>query len=134
MALLCGVDVDRVIAATFAVGSALAALGGVLIGSHVGQINFAAKQSFDAIVGSPSGAIFGGGARIVKGMIAEILLSATLAPIFMVANTVAVTKILVGQDSGWHAQQRDVDGISWGDAFRAMARALPGAETLGRAA
>ncbi|HWR97915.1 MAG TPA: hypothetical protein VN317_05775, partial [Candidatus Methanoperedens sp.] len=40
MALLCGVDVDRVVAVTFAVGSALAALGGVLIGSHVGQINF----------------------------------------------------------------------------------------------
>ena len=63
---------------------------------------------------------FGGGRRIIKGMVAEILLSATLAPIFMVANTVAVTKILMGQDAGWHAQQRDCDGISWKDAFRAM--------------
>ncbi|CAN5118338.1 glucans biosynthesis glucosyltransferase MdoH [soil metagenome] len=63
---------------------------------------------------------FGGGRQIVKGMMAEIFLSATLAPIFMVANTVAVTKILCGQDAGWHAQQRDADGVSWADAFRAM--------------
>ncbi|CAN5272255.1 glucans biosynthesis glucosyltransferase MdoH [soil metagenome] len=63
---------------------------------------------------------FGGGRQIVKGMVAEIFLSATLAPIFMVANTVAVTKILAGQDSGWHCQQRDADGITWADAFRSM--------------
>ena len=69
MALLCGVDVDRVIAATFAVGSALAALGGVLIGSHVGQINFAIGflagiKAFTAAVlggiGSIPGAVLGG--------------------------------------------------------------------------
>ena len=63
---------------------------------------------------------FGGGRTVVKGMVAEIFLSAILAPIFMVANTVAVTKILCGQDAGWHAQQRDADGVSWGDAFRSM--------------
>ena len=63
---------------------------------------------------------FGGSAKILKGMCAEIMLSATLAPILMVANTVAVTKILCGQDAGWHAQQRDTDGITWGDAFRSM--------------
>ena len=69
MALLCGVDVDRVIAVTFAVGSALAALGGVLIGSHVGQINFtigflAGIKAFTAAVlggiGSIPGAVLGG--------------------------------------------------------------------------
>jgi branched-chain amino acid transport system permease protein len=69
MALLCGVDVDRVVAATFAVGSALAALGGVLIGSHVGQINFAIGflagiKAFTAAVlggiGSIPGAVLGG--------------------------------------------------------------------------
>lgn len=63
---------------------------------------------------------FGGAKQIVKGMAAEIFLSATLAPIFMVANTVSVTKILCGQDAGWHAQQRDADGITWADAFRSM--------------
>ena len=69
MALLCGVDVDRVIGVTFAVGSALAALGGVLIGSHVGQINFAIGflagiKAFTAAVlggiGSIPGAVLGG--------------------------------------------------------------------------
>jgi len=40
MAMLLGVDVNRVIAMTFVIGSATAALGGVLISSHIGQINF----------------------------------------------------------------------------------------------
>ncbi len=40
MAALSGVNVDRVISFTFVIGSAAAAIGGVLIGSHVGMINF----------------------------------------------------------------------------------------------
>jgi branched-chain amino acid transport system permease protein len=40
MAMLVGVDVNKVISITFVIGSATAALGGVLISSHVGQINF----------------------------------------------------------------------------------------------
>ncbi len=63
---------------------------------------------------------FGGGRQILKGMAAEITMSALLAPILMVANTKAILKILCGQDAGWHAQERDTDGISWGDALRAM--------------
>ena len=35
-----GVDVNRVISVTFIIGSATAAIGGVLIASHIGQINF----------------------------------------------------------------------------------------------
>ncbi len=69
MALLCGVSVDRVVAATFVAGSSLAALGGVLIASHVGQINFsigflAGIKAFTAAVlggiGSIPGAVLGG--------------------------------------------------------------------------
>jgi branched-chain amino acid transport system permease protein len=69
MALLCGVDVSRVVATTFAIGSALAALGGLLIASHVGQINFAIGflagiKAFTAAVlggiGSVPGAVLGG--------------------------------------------------------------------------
>ncbi len=63
---------------------------------------------------------FGGGRRVVKGVAAEIVLSAILAPILMVANTKAVLQILRGRDAGWHAQQRAADGLSWPDAFRAM--------------
>jgi len=68
MAMLVGVDVDRVISFTFIVGSATAALGGVLIASHVGQINFyigfiAGIKAFVAAVlggiGSIPGAVLG---------------------------------------------------------------------------
>jgi branched-chain amino acid transport system permease protein len=40
MAMLAGVDVNRVISITFILGSATAAIGGILIASHIGQINF----------------------------------------------------------------------------------------------
>jgi ABC-type glucose/galactose transport system permease subunit len=40
MAMLVGVNVNRVISVTFIIGSATAAIGGVLIASHIGQINF----------------------------------------------------------------------------------------------
>ncbi len=69
MAMLLGVDVNRVIGMTFIVGSATAALGGVLIASHIGQINFyigflAGIKAFVAAVlggiGSMPGAVIGG--------------------------------------------------------------------------
>ena len=68
MAMLVGVDVNRVISVTFVVGSATAALGGILIASHVGQINFyigfiAGIKAFVAAVlggiGSIPGAVLG---------------------------------------------------------------------------
>jgi len=69
MAMLVGVDVNRVISVTFIVGSATAAIGGVLIASHIGQINFyigfiAGIKAFVAAVlggiGSIPGAVLGG--------------------------------------------------------------------------
>jgi len=69
MAMLTGVNVDRVISLTFILGSALAAIGGVLIASHVGRINFyigflAGIKAFTAAVlggiGSIPGAVLGG--------------------------------------------------------------------------
>ena len=68
MAMLVGVDVNRVISLTFIIGSATAALGGVLIASHIGQINFyigfiAGIKAFVAAVlggiGSMPGAVLG---------------------------------------------------------------------------
>jgi membrane glycosyltransferase len=63
---------------------------------------------------------FGGARTIVRGVAVEILLSALLAPILMIANTKAIVLILSGRDAGWHTQQREADGIGWGDAFRSM--------------
>jgi branched-chain amino acid transport system permease protein len=69
MAMLVGVDINRIISITFIIGSALAAIGGVLIASHIGQINFyigfiAGIKAFTAAVlggiGSIPGAVLGG--------------------------------------------------------------------------
>lgn len=69
MAMLLGIDADRIISVTFIIGSALAAVAGVLIASHVGQVNFyigfiAGIKAFTAAVlggiGSMPGAMVGG--------------------------------------------------------------------------
>ncbi|HIU17508.1 MAG TPA: branched-chain amino acid ABC transporter permease LivH [Candidatus Avidesulfovibrio excrementigallinarum] len=74
MALLLGIDANRVISVTFIIGSGLAAIGGVLIASHMGQVNFAigflaGLKAFTAAVlggiGSVPGAMVGG---IVLGL------------------------------------------------------------------
>ncbi|MDD2219005.1 MAG: branched-chain amino acid ABC transporter permease LivH [Desulfoplanes sp.] len=68
MAMLTGVNVDHVISMTFIIGSGLAAVGGVLIATHIGQINFyigfiAGLKAFTAAVlggiGSIPGAVLG---------------------------------------------------------------------------
>jgi branched-chain amino acid transport system permease protein len=68
MAALLGINVDRIISVTFVVGSATAAIGGILIASHIGQINFymgfiAGIKAFVAAVlggiGSIPGAVLG---------------------------------------------------------------------------
>jgi branched-chain amino acid transport system permease protein len=68
MAMLVGVNVNRVISYTFIIGSALAAIGGVLIASHIGRINFyigfiVGIKAFTAAVlggiGSIPGAVLG---------------------------------------------------------------------------
>lgn len=63
---------------------------------------------------------FGGTKQVIKGVVAEVCVSAILAPILMVANTKAVLQILRGQDAGWQVQQRDADGLAFWDAFKAM--------------
>lgn len=69
MAMLLGINADRIISLTFIIGSALGALGGVLIASHMGQVNFgigfiAGMKAFTAAVlggiGSIPGAMVGG--------------------------------------------------------------------------
>ncbi len=69
MARLVGVNVDRIISLTFVIGSALAAIGGVLVASYIGQVNFyigflAGVKAFTAAVlggiGSIAGAVIGG--------------------------------------------------------------------------
>ena len=44
---------------------------------------------------------------------AELLLSALVAPIMMLVQTSAVVQILTGRDSGWNPQARDSDRVPW---------------------
>ncbi len=69
MAMLVGIDADKVISMTFIIGSVLAAVGGTLIAAHTGQLNFgigfiAGLKAFTAAVlggiGSIPGAMLGG--------------------------------------------------------------------------
>ena len=69
MARLVGVNVDNVISMTFIIGSVLAAIGGVLVASYIGQVNFyigfmAGVKAFTAAVlggiGNIPGAALGG--------------------------------------------------------------------------
>ncbi len=68
MALLVGINVDRIISITFIIGSGLAAIGGLMISSHIGSINnmigfIAGIKAFTAAVlggiGSIPGAVLG---------------------------------------------------------------------------
>jgi membrane glycosyltransferase len=62
---------------------------------------------------------FGGGAAVARSLVVEILLSAALAPVLMVANTRSVLQTLRGKDVGWGVQQRDRAGLAWRDAVQA---------------
>jgi branched-chain amino acid transport system permease protein len=77
MALLVGVNVDRVISITFAIGSALAAIGGLLIASHIGQINF--SIGFIAGIKAFTAAVLGGIGSIPGAVLGSYVLGLTEA-------------------------------------------------------
>ena len=69
MAALVGIDIDRVIAGTFALGGALAGAGGLMVASYYGGVNFVMgfMMGFKALtaaivggLGSFAGALVGG--------------------------------------------------------------------------
>ena len=72
MARLLGIDVDRVISFTFVVGSVLAAIGGVLVGSYLGQINFAI--GFTAGIKAFTAAVLGGIGNIPGAVLGGLVL------------------------------------------------------------
>lgn len=75
MAMLVGVDVDQVISVTFVVGSATAAIGGVLIASHIGQINF--YMGFIAGIKAFVAAVLGGIGSIPGAVLGSLVLGWT---------------------------------------------------------
>ena len=72
MAMLLGIDTDRIISATFIIGSALAAVGGVLIASHTQQINF--NIGFLAGIKAFTAAVLGGIGYIPGAMLGGLVL------------------------------------------------------------
>jgi branched-chain amino acid transport system permease protein len=75
MALLVGVDVNKVISMTFIIGSATAAIGGVLIASHIGQINF--YIGFIAGIKAFVAAVLGGIGSIPGAVVGSLILGWT---------------------------------------------------------
>ncbi len=75
MATLVGINVNSVISATFIVGSALAAIGGLLIASHIGQINF--YIGFIAGIKAFTAAVLGGIGSIPGAVLGSLILGLT---------------------------------------------------------
>ena len=91
MARLLGISVDKVIAVTFVIGSSTAALGGVLIAGHLGQINvtigfIAGIKAFVAAVlggiGSIPGAVLGSFVLGITEALAAGYISSTYEDVF----------------------------------------------------
>jgi branched-chain amino acid transport system permease protein len=89
MAMLVGVDVNRVISVTFIIGSATAALGGVLIASHIGQINF--YIGFIAGIKAFVAAVLGGIGSIPGAVVGSLVLGWT--EVFSPAISPVTTKM-----------------------------------------
>ncbi|MEA2059658.1 MAG: branched-chain amino acid ABC transporter permease LivH [Thermodesulfobacteriota bacterium] len=75
MASLLGINVNMVVSVTFIVGSATAALGGVLIASHIGQINF--YMGFIAGIKAFVAAVLGGIGSIPGAVLGSLILGWT---------------------------------------------------------
>lgn len=61
---------------------------------------------------------FGGGFRLIAGVIVEIVLSALIAPSMMVFQSSAVFSVLAGRDSGWQVQRRDDGSLPFAELMR----------------
>lgn len=72
MASLVGIDVDRIISVTFLIGSALAAIAGVMVGMYYGLINF--FIGYIAGIKAFTAAVLGGIGKIPGAMLGGLLL------------------------------------------------------------
>ena len=75
MAMLVGISVNKIISITFIIGSSLAATGGILIASHIGQINF--YIGFIAGIKAFTAAVLGGIGSIPGAVLGSLVLGLT---------------------------------------------------------
>ena len=64
---------------------------------------------------------FGGGLRVLAGIVVETLLSGLVAPVMMIFQSSAVAEILLGRDAGWQVQRRDDGEVSRDEMLRKYA-------------
>jgi membrane glycosyltransferase len=62
---------------------------------------------------------FGGAGRLWLSLVCEVILSALIAPVLMLMQSMAVFDVLIGRDSGWATQRRDPGRMSRKDAWKA---------------
>jgi membrane glycosyltransferase len=62
---------------------------------------------------------FGGGGRLVAGVLVECLASLLITPVLMVMQSAAVAEVLLGRDSGWRPQRREGAALSRRTVWRA---------------
>jgi membrane glycosyltransferase len=63
-------------------------------------------------------ASLGGVRRIAASVLVDVPLSALVAPLMMLTQTLNLADILMGRSSGWSPQRRETDGIALADALR----------------
>ncbi len=61
---------------------------------------------------------FGGALRTSAGVLAEIVVSALMAPVMMIFQSIAVVEILAGRDAGWQTQRRDDGTVERRELYR----------------
>jgi membrane glycosyltransferase len=61
----------------------------------------------------------GGRVTITAGVLVEIFFSILFSPITMLFNTGNIIQILLGRDSGWISQRRNLQRLSWKEAWHA---------------
>jgi membrane glycosyltransferase len=61
---------------------------------------------------------FGGGLRMLAGLLIETILSGLIAPVMMIFQSRAVGEILLGRDAGWQVQRRDDGGLPRSELMR----------------
>lgn len=111
---------DELAGARIGAGSPSAA--GALLGVMAVSAAFLILPKFMALVAATArGELdrFGGADAAVRNILIETALSTLLAPAALFAQTRAVVSVLSGRDSGWAPQRRDLDGLSWSEAFAA---------------
>lgn len=88
-----------------------------------------------ALVDRPTRRGCGGALALIASTVAEMLISAALAPIMMLIQSGSVLQILSGRDTGWNPQRRDDGSIPFSSIVRRhRSHAVLGAITLFAAA